>query len=194
MRVGSAVLVAVVVVLLGCSSAEPDPSGVADPGDAAGEVQPAPTEPDAPTEPETDEPSETDEESEGSETPGTPETRPCDAEVVAAIDATITGQLAAFAADDFDAAIGFASRSFRAGVDVASFRALIRENYPNLVDDAVHRTGACSVTPAGIAEVRIEVTGASGTRDDHVYLMVEEGGRWLVEAAVTPDGSDRTLT
>ncbi len=121
-----------------------------------------------------------------------PAVGPCDAEVVAAIDATIAGQLAAFAADDFEAAIGFASRSFRAGVDVASFRALILEAYPNLTDDAVHRSGACTITAEGVAEIRIEVTGEGGTRDDHRYLMVAEDGRWLVAAAVTPDEGDRT--
>lgn len=30
-------------------------------------------------------------------------------------------------------------------------------------------------------------------RDDHLYRMVSEDGRWLIEAAVTPDESDRTL-
>jgi hypothetical protein len=123
----------------------------------------------------------------------TPEEGPCDAEVVAAIDATIAGQLEAFAADDFEAAIGFASRSFRSGVDVASFRALIRESYPNLTDGAVHRSGACLMTTEGVAEIRIEVTGEGGVRDDHRYLMVAEDGRWLVAAAVTLDDGDRTL-
>jgi hypothetical protein len=47
------------------------------------------------------------------------------------IDATIAEQLEAFAADDFEAAIGFASRSFRAGVDVDSFRTLILEACPH---------------------------------------------------------------
>ena len=118
---------------------------------------------------------------------------PCDDGVVAAIDTTIAGQLAAFAADDFDAALEFASRSFRSGVDAASFRTLILEAYPTLTDDAVHRSGACLITAEGVAEIRIEVTGDGGTRDDHVYLMVEEDDRWLVQAAATPDGSDHTI-
>jgi hypothetical protein len=121
------------------------------------------------------------------------DTRACSDDVVDAIDVTIAGQLEAFAADDFDAALEFAARSFRAGVDAADFRALILEAYPTLTKDATHRSSACLLTAPGAAEVRIEVTGEDGTRDDHVYRMVDEEGRWLVEGAVTLDGSGRTL-
>ena len=126
--------------------------------------------------------------------PSEPAARPCDDEVVSSIDATVAGQLEAFAADDFEAALGFASRSFRSGIDAVAFRALILEAYPNLTDSAEHRSGACLITGEGVAEIRIEVTGEGGVRDDHLYLMVAEDGRWLVEAAVTPDDGDRTLT
>ncbi len=167
MRVALRAVVCLGALLLGCSASEPD---LAEP--------PEPVEPADPREPA--EPSE-------------PAAQPCDDEVVAAIDATIAGQLEAFAADDFEAAIGFASRSFRKGVDVATFRALILEAYPNLTDAAEHRSGACRITGEGVAEIRIEVTGEGGVRDDHLYLMVAEDGRWLVEAAVTPDEGDRTI-
>lgn len=155
------------VLLLGCSAVEPDPA----------------EQPDAVEAPESAGPSE----------PNASTAQPCDDEVVAAIDATIAGQLEAFAADDFEAAIGFASRSFRSGVDVVTFRSLILEAYPNLTDAAEHRSGACRITGEGVAEIRIEVTGEGGVRDDHRYLMVAEDGRWLIEAAVTPDESDRTI-
>jgi hypothetical protein len=175
---GLGIAICLGTLLLGCTTTGPDPSAADDPdgADVASPDEVAPEPPDA-----------------SDDDPG-PAVRPCDAEVIAAIDATIAGQLEAFAADDFEAAIGFASRSFRTGVDVDSFRALILEAYPTLTDDAVHRSGGCLITAEDVAEVRIEVTGDGGARDDHVYRMVAEGDRWLVDAAVTPDGSDRTVT
>ncbi|WP_157041957.1 DUF4864 domain-containing protein [Nitriliruptor alkaliphilus] len=121
--------------------------------------------------------------------PGSPEDRAlapptaCDPDDLAAMDAVIAGQLAAFAADDWEAALGFASDEFRAGMDPETFAAVIEEGYPVAADAAEHRSEACVTRGGGAAEVRVEVVATDGDTAGMVYLLVDEDG-WAIAGAV----------
>lgn len=108
----------------------------------------------------------------------------CDDEVLAAIDEVIAGQLAAFAADDFATALDFASRDFQASIDAEAFEALIEEGYPVAADATEHESQDCLLAAPDRAEVRVEVTGADGTRGQLAYLVVDEDDTWRIAGAV----------
>lgn len=131
--------------------------------------------------------------------PGSPEDRAlapptaCDPGELAAMDEVIGGQLAAFAADDWEAALGFASDEFRAGMDPDTFAALIEEGYPVAADAAEHRSEGCVTRGGGAAEVRVEVVAAGGDTAGMVYLLVEEDG-WAIAGAVPLEADDPDTT
>lgn len=112
----------------------------------------------------------------------------CDGDDLADMDEVIAGQLAAFAADDWEAALGFASEDFRAGIDPDTFAALIEEGYPVAADAAEHRSQACVTRGGATAEVRVEVVGSDGGTAGMVYLLVDEGG-WAIAGAVPLEGA-----
>jgi hypothetical protein len=109
----------------------------------------------------------------------------CDEVTAAAIDVVIGRQLAAFAADDYETALGFASTDFRAGIDVRAFQALIERDYGLVAEAAGHRSEQCRRSPGPTAQVLVVVTGVDGRRGELVYLMVVEDGQWRVAGAST---------
>jgi hypothetical protein len=103
---------------------------------------------------------------------------------LAALDAVITEQLAAFAADDWDAAWALTSRQFRAaGVDAEGLREIVTSGYPEAADAADHEVLGCALA-GDDAQVLIEVTSTDGETAGLVYLMTREEAGWRVSGAV----------
>lgn len=106
----------------------------------------------------------------------------CDEETRVGIDETIQGQLDAFAGGDYDAALAFATESFRAGTTPDDFRSLIEADYPLLTQDAGHTSGTCVAT-GDEAQVLVTVTSATGTTAELLYRLAREDGDWRVAVA-----------
>jgi len=134
----------------------------------------------------------------GADTPTTeppvtdpPVTEPaaCAPDVDAGVDATITGKLDAFAADDYAGALGYASRDFQATTDVAGFRRLIDGAYPEVADSVGHRVAGCLLVAEDVAHAVVDVTGRDGGRVEMFYVLVAERGTtasgWAVAAATS---------
>jgi hypothetical protein len=103
---------------------------------------------------------------------------------LAALDAVITEQLAAFAADDWDGAWALTSRQFRAaGVDADGLRQIVTSGYPEAADAADHEVLGCALA-GDEAQVLIEVTSTDGATAGLVYLMTREEAGWRVSGAV----------
>jgi hypothetical protein len=111
---------------------------------------------------------------------------------LAALDAVISEQLAAFAANDWERAFSLTSRRFRAsGVDADGLREIVTSGYAEAADAERHEVLGCARTgPA--AQVLVEVTASGGATLGLVYLMTREDGRWRISGAVAhgTDGSE----
>lgn len=169
-------LPALMVLVIGCSSAPTATEPRAD------EAPPPRTGPEEDLEPEQRE------EDRGDDTG---DTVPCGSEVRDAVDTTITGQIEAFAADDYERALGLAATGYRAGHDVASFRSLIEGEFAVLAAAEDHEVGACRQPQDGVAEVLVSVTGNGGATVEMVYVLLEEPEGWRVAAAGLLDADDR---
>jgi hypothetical protein len=197
-RTSIAAVAVVGVLLVACSPPDLTPDdgeGAADPGVAE---RPEPDDPSA-GDPFADVPDVPAPEPDVPGSPGSPGDRAmappttCDLGDLAAMDEVIAGQLAAFAADDWEAALGFASDEFRAGMDPDTFAALIEDGYPVAADAAEHRSAACVTRDGGAAEVRVEVVATDGETAAMVYLLVDEGG-WAIAGAVHLEADDPDTT
>lgn len=103
---------------------------------------------------------------------------------LAALDAVITEQLDAFAADEWEHAWSLTSRRFRsAGVDADGLRQIVTSGYPEAADAADHEVRGC-LFDGDDAQVLIEITSTDGATLDLVYLLTREGGRWRISGAV----------
>ncbi len=109
----------------------------------------------------------------------------CDDDVVSGVDATVTAQLAAFAAEDFRTALGYASEVFRSSVTLKSFREIITREYPEVADAAEHEVLGCRVTGMSTVSSLVSVTSASGSTAEIDYRLVLEPGGWRVDGAST---------
>jgi hypothetical protein len=124
---------------------------------------------------------------------GVPSPGDCDAEVAAAVDEVIAGQLAALAADDHERALGFASAAFRDSFDAAAFEALIDGSYPIVADAVDHRIGRCRQPEPTAVEVEVAVTATDGAEGVFIYLLVDEGG-WAVAGALEVEATEPDVT
>lgn len=106
----------------------------------------------------------------------------CDDATRAGIDQAIAGQLDALGAGDYEAALGYSSSRYRAGIAPDAFGDLIDRDYPVLADDAQHTSDTCVAEGDG-AQVLVTVTGASGDAQELVYQLVREDGDWHVDVA-----------
>lgn len=109
----------------------------------------------------------------------------CDEDTQAAIDATIDGQLAAFADGDYDTALGFATERFRAGTTAEAFGEVIESDYPALRTASGHTSRVC-VAQDGRAQLIVEVEGA--VADELIYQMAQEDGEWRIDVAARVPG------
>jgi hypothetical protein len=104
-----------------------------------------------------------------------------------ALDAVITEQLDAFAADDWQRAWSLTSREFRAaGIDADGLREIVTTGYPEAADAADHEVVGC-LFGRGEAQVLIAITATDGATADLVYLLTREDGRWRISGAVDHD-------
>ena len=106
----------------------------------------------------------------------------CDDATRAGIDQAIAGQLDALGTGDYEAALGYSSSRYRAGIAPDAFGELIGRDYPVLADDAEHTSDTCVAEGDG-AQVLVTVTGASGDAQELVYQLVREDGDWRVDVA-----------
>lgn len=105
-------------------------------------------------------------------------------EELAALDAVITEQLDAFAADDWERAWSLTSRQFRAaGIDPDGLREIVTTGYPEAADAADHEVVGC-LFAQGEAQVLIAITASDGATADLVYLLTREDGAWRISGAV----------
>ncbi len=149
-RVRAVVLSATVLVMAAACAAEPSPEresagdsrataeqGHAGTTETSPEPLPQPS-PDLETDREVFEPPTRPAPAPDPERPGT-----CDPMTAAAIGATVTAQLDAFARSDLDAAFALTSASFRSSVDRTDFERIIRTGYAYLLGNAGHRLDTC---------------------------------------------------
>jgi hypothetical protein len=118
----------------------------------------------------------------------------CTDDVGTAVGATIAAQLAAFADDDYETALGLAAAGFRDAFDLASFRELIETGFPQVADSRDHVVLTCELVTDDVAQATVVVTGVDGTTDELAYLVVSEDGRWVIGAAASRDRPGRTIT
>ncbi len=104
-----------------------------------------------------------------------------------AILTVVAGQLAAFAADDWEAARGFATSTFQQGVDAQMLEEIILEGYPIVAEALDARIGAC-VTSGVFAQAEIEVLGDGGRTQRLAYVLTFEDGAWRIAGAGEPGG------
>ncbi len=102
----------------------------------------------------------------------------CTPDVAEAAFDVVTRQARAFANDDFDAALQFASTGFRSSVTLPRFKALIVSGYNFLLTSPRLRLIECS-TEGKVALLRV---GASSNVALE-YRMVTEDGQWRIDGA-----------
>ena len=94
-------------------------------------------------------------------------------------------QLAAFRANDWEAAYALASESIRALFDRAAFEDMVRSGYPEIArsTDAAITDG--EEAPDGSVYLTVVVRGANGSAVEALYEMVREHAGWRVNGVVT---------
>jgi hypothetical protein len=110
-----------------------------------------------------------------------PDPQRCEAGTLAAIGATVSTQLDAFAADDFPLAYAMTSPFFRRLLAPDAFEALIRDTYPELVGNDGHRLDGCrSRGRRGFLIVGVR----AGTQEIVLrYDLSEEEDGWRIDGA-----------
>jgi uncharacterized protein DUF4864 len=106
----------------------------------------------------------------------------CDTQTQAAIDDTIDGQLAAFAAGDYAAALAFSSDRFRSQTTPEQFQQVIETDYAPLIGAAGHRSELC-VLQGDTAQLLVTVEGEDGENAELVYRLTFEEGQWRIDVA-----------
>ena len=124
----------------------------------------------------------------GGESPGgEPGHGGCEDAVVEAVDEVLASQLAAFAAQDWEAAWSHASDAFRQAVDAEGLARIIEEGFPVVAEAASHTVGDCEQRGDRVSAL-VTVVGRSGQEALVAYELVRERGTWAVDGAVTLEG------
>jgi len=106
----------------------------------------------------------------------------CAASLVDSVMATVDGQHLAIVERDFERALSFSSREFRAGVDPERFAMIIRSGYPFLLEANPREVRNCARLDGVVALIaRFRVRSADSV--DLAYRLVSEEGSWRIEAA-----------
>lgn len=99
------------------------------------------------------------------------------------ISEVVQAQLDAFASDDWDEALGFATEGFRDAFDAQELEVTILTGYPTAARSATSRLGECATLgPLGQALVTVEAL--DGDRLDLLYQFAMESGEWRIAGAV----------
>ena len=112
--------------------------------------------------------------------PSDEEAAPCEDVMFQRVQGTIRSQQRALAAQDFQAARGYATDSFRASVSVPDFRRIIQDNYAFLLEDPALDFVECQ-RQGNTALIQLEVAGSPVTV--MVYRVVLENESWFIDAA-----------
>ena len=110
----------------------------------------------------------------------------CDDATRERIEATLSTQLDAFAADDLAGAYAMTSPFFRNFYDVDAFATLILDGYPQLVGNDGHRFDECRTV--GRRAFIVVGVRASDTETVLRYDLSEEPEGWRIDGARTLDG------
>ncbi|MFO8076432.1 MAG: DUF4864 domain-containing protein [Actinomycetota bacterium] len=111
----------------------------------------------------------------------------CEPVVAEAVDGVLADQLAAFAAQDWEAAWEHASDAFRRSVDAEGLAAIVEEDFPVVAEAASHDVERCEQRGDRVAAL-VAVVGRSGEQALLAYELVRERGAWAVDGAVTLEG------
>jgi len=107
----------------------------------------------------------------------------CVAAVAEQVLGTINTQLDDLARGDFAAALSQATTAFQAGTDAATFRALIEDSFPLLLEDATAELSTCVRRGPATVEAEVQVATGDRVRAPYVYRLRRDEGRWAIEAA-----------
>lgn len=100
---------------------------------------------------------------------------------------TIRSQQSAFAELDFAAARGYASESFRTGVSVPRFEAIIEGQYAFLLGDpAIEFIDCQRLGESALIDVEVDDPATASTVA-MVYRVVLENESWFIDAASISD-------
>ena len=104
----------------------------------------------------------------------------------------IDAQLAAFRADDYAKAYGFAASSIRDMFPPADFAAMVKAGYPVIAHAAKADYGlAFDTGDEGVINVRIE--DAAGRSGEFQYVFKKEGGDWKISGVSELKAGDLTV-
>lgn len=104
---------------------------------------------------------------------------PSENAVRAAVEQTVSGQLAAFRRDDYAAAREFASTPFRERFPPVEFETMVRRGYPRIAANRAGRVGEL-LDDGQRALARVTVVDRDGVETVFRYVLAKEGERWLV--------------
>lgn len=107
----------------------------------------------------------------------------CDEATRSAVDDVVADQLAAFADDRWEDALGLASAAFRDDFDPSRLATLIEGQFPVAAAAVDHDLGPC-VTTDEQAQVLVSVVDERGDRLSLGYLLVMEDAGWRIAGAV----------
>ena len=111
----------------------------------------------------------------------------CGPAVAETVDEVLASQLAAIAAQDWEAAWAHASDAFRQAVDADGLERIIEEGFPVVAEAAAHDVERCEQRGDRITAL-VTVVGRSGEEALLAYELVSERGAWAVDGAVTLEG------
>jgi len=109
----------------------------------------------------------------------------CDEATLEDIDATIDAQLAAFADDDYEAALALTTEGFQEQFDAELLRGIIEEGFPLVAEADGHTSDTC-VASDGAAQLLVSVTAGDDALE-LVYAMEDEDGEWRIAGATPAD-------
>jgi hypothetical protein len=109
------------------------------------------------------------------------------------MDGAVGGQLDAFAAGDYGAALEFSTDSFRAANSEEVFEEIIAEGFPQAAMAADHELGQC-LTDGDNATLAVGVIDEQGGRLELLYLMEREDDAWRIGGALPSDDPSEAPT
>jgi hypothetical protein len=108
----------------------------------------------------------------------------CDQKTQIAIEEVINSQTKAFAESNYELAYSYASESFRSGVSLEGFVAIIASSYGPLIESSKLRFSGCLVNPnAGFAVIDVSFLQAGDFVYGLRYLVTDTPDGWRVQGA-----------
>ena len=102
---------------------------------------------------------------------------------------TVMRQLEAFRRGDYDTAYGFASQTIHDLFDRAGFERMVSGAYPEIARSQSAVVQRAEDSPTGNVYLFVTIYGANGRSVEAIYEMVQEDGRWKINAVVTKPGA-----